>query len=144
MGLSVERIEALRKTPIMSDGSDTGKITNFDIEFKGVDFSYNNVPVVKQLNLKIPSHKLTALVGPSGSGKTTLTRLIARFWDVDKGEIRLNGKISKIIRLITCCRAFPSCFRMCICLTILFTTILKSAMQMQLRNKYWRQPKKHR
>lgn len=105
MGLSVERIEALRKTPIMSDGSDTGKITNFDIEFKGVDFSYNNVPVVKQLNLKIPSHKLTALVGPSGSGKTTLTRLIARFWDVDKGEIRLNGKNIKdypVDNLLSC------------------------------------------
>ena len=63
MGLSVERIEALRKTPIMPDGIDKEKISNFDIEFKDVDFSYNNVPVVKQLNLKIPSHKLTALVG---------------------------------------------------------------------------------
>ena len=77
----------------MPDGADTGKITNYDIEFQNIDFSYNHVPVIKQLNLKIPSHKLTALVGPSGSGKTTLTRLIARFWDVDKGEIRLNGEL---------------------------------------------------
>ena len=55
--------------------------------------------------MKIPSHKLTALVGPSGSGKTTLTRLIARFWDVDKGEIRLNGKNIKnypVDNLLSC------------------------------------------
>ncbi len=105
MGLSVERIEALRRTPVMPDGPDTGRIDNYDIEFRDVDFSYNDVPVVRGLNLRIPSHKLTALVGPSGSGKTTLTRLIARFWDVDGGEIRLDGKNIKeypVDNLLSC------------------------------------------
>jgi len=42
--------------------------------------------------LNSPERALTALVGPSGSGKTTLTRLIARFWDVDHGQISLDGR----------------------------------------------------
>lgn len=105
MGLSVERIEALRRTPVMRDGAYRGKIRSYDIEFREVDFSYNDVRIIKGLNLHIPSHKLTALVGPSGSGKTTVTRLIARFWDVDKGEIRLDGKNVKdypVDNLLSC------------------------------------------
>ena len=52
----------------------------------------NTVPIIKNISLKIPEKSLTAFVGPSGSGKTTLTRLIARFWDVDSGEILLGDK----------------------------------------------------
>jgi ATP-binding cassette subfamily B protein len=42
-------------------------------------------------NFTIPEKRITALVGPSGSGKTTITRLIARFWDVDSGEVSVGG-----------------------------------------------------
>lgn len=58
-----------------------------------MDFSYDeDIPVLRDVSLVIPEKRLTALVGPSGSGKTTLTRLIARFWDVNKGEILLGGR----------------------------------------------------
>lgn len=43
------------------------------------------------MNLSIPANRTTAIVGSSGSGKTTLCSLIARFWDVDRGEIRIGG-----------------------------------------------------
>jgi ATP-binding cassette subfamily B protein len=63
----------------------------FDIKFKDVTFSYDKTPVLKNVSFTIPEKRITALVGPSGSGKTTITRLIARFWDVDSGEVRVGG-----------------------------------------------------
>ncbi len=71
---------------------------NYDIKFENVDFSYaNDVKVLENLNLHFNHGELTALVGRSGSGKTTITNLIARFWDVNKGEISIGGvDISKI------------------------------------------------
>lgn len=62
------------------------------IEFDHVSFSYDKArPVIDDVSLVCPEGRLTALVGPSGSGKTTLTRLIARFWDVDGGAVRIGG-----------------------------------------------------
>lgn len=43
------------------------------------------------MNVTIPAGAITALVGPSGSGKSTLSRLIARFWDVNKGQVEIGG-----------------------------------------------------
>jgi ATP-binding cassette subfamily B protein IrtB len=61
------------------------------IELDGVRFSYGDRTVLDGVSLTVPPHTLTALVGPSGSGKTTVTRLIARFWDVDGGTVRVGG-----------------------------------------------------
>ncbi|MBO3733097.1 ABC transporter ATP-binding protein [Glycomyces niveus] len=61
------------------------------IEFDAVDFAYRDVPVLTGLTLSVPAGASCALVGPSGSGKTTILRLIARFWDVDGGAVRLGG-----------------------------------------------------
>ena len=55
-----------------------------------VDFSYDSKPILKNVSLAIPDKTTTAIVGPSGSGKTTLCNLIARFWDVDHGSIRIG------------------------------------------------------
>jgi ATP-binding cassette subfamily B protein len=63
----------------------------FDVQFRDVTFSYDKTPVLKNVSFTIPEKRITALVGPSGSGKTTITRLIARFWDVDSGEVRVGG-----------------------------------------------------
>lgn len=92
MKLGAERINTLCKTPVLPEG--TIECTPAPtIEFRHVTFSYNaNIPVLRDVSLTIPEKGLTAFVGPSGSGKTTLTRLIARFWDVDKGEILLGGQ----------------------------------------------------
>jgi ATP-binding cassette subfamily B protein IrtB len=90
--LGVDRIDNLRRTPPLTEGESDGSLARSSIEFRNVSFRYRDVPVLNNLNLKIPADSLTALVGPSGSGKTTLTRLIARFWDVDEGEILIGGK----------------------------------------------------
>ncbi len=56
---------------------------NHDIEVKNIEFSYDK----RRISLTIPEKTTTAIVGPSGGGKTTLCNPIARFWDVDSGEI---------------------------------------------------------
>jgi ATP-binding cassette subfamily B protein len=65
--------------------------SNFEIEFQGVHFSYNETEVLHDVNFVVPENTVTALVGPSGAGKTTIARLIPRFWDVDTGEISIGG-----------------------------------------------------
>ena len=92
MKLGAERIDTLCKTPVLPEGT-VEEVANSEIEFRHVDFGYNaEIPVLRDVSLVIPEKGLTAFVGPSGSGKTTLTRLIARFWDVDKGKILLGGR----------------------------------------------------
>ncbi|UGA40248.1 ATP-binding cassette domain-containing protein [Chromobacterium haemolyticum] len=63
------------------------------MELNRVSFRYGpeQAPVLNGLNLRIAPGSMTALVGASGSGKTTLLRLIARFFDVDQGEVKVGG-----------------------------------------------------
>lgn len=63
-----------------------------DIEFKDVCFSYENREILHGISVKLPDKTTTAVIGPSGSGKTTLCNLIARFWDVDSGSVKLGGR----------------------------------------------------
>lgn len=63
----------------------------YDIEVKNIEFSYDKRKIIDGISLSIPEKTTTAIVGPSGGGKTTLCNLIARFWDVDSGEITLGG-----------------------------------------------------
>lgn len=88
---SLDRIDNLSNTPIMDgDGKDI-KLDNYHIEIKDVSFSYEDMEVIKDMNIKIPENTTTAIVGPSGSGKTTICRLITRFFDVDRGEVTVGG-----------------------------------------------------
>ena len=67
------------------------KPENHDIELSHVSFSYDKRKIIDDISLSIPQKTITAIVGPSGGGKSTLCNLIARFWDVDSGEITLGG-----------------------------------------------------
>ena len=63
-----------------------------EIRFEGVSFSYETgVEILHDINLDIPAGKTIALVGPTGAGKSTVISLIARFYDVSKGRILIDG-----------------------------------------------------
>lgn len=68
-------------------------ISSFEhqIEFKNVSFAYGEQYVLKDINLVIPKGKTIALVGQSGSGKSTLVDLIPRYYDVQEGEVLIDG-----------------------------------------------------
>src|SRR5699024_6610445 len=62
------------------------------VEFRGVDFSYSpEVPLIRDMNLAVRPGQTVAIVGPTGAGKTTLVNLIMRFYDIDAGQITLDG-----------------------------------------------------
>ena len=89
LGTVTNRMRTLLTTPVM-EGEDKD-MANYDIELKNVTFGYNRDDVIKDVSFSIPTGSVTALVGPSGSGKSTISKLIARFWDVRKGQISIGG-----------------------------------------------------
>ncbi len=87
---SIEQTNALEGFPQMDiDGKDI-KPNTFDISFDNVEFSYSGKKILDDISIEIPQKQMTAIVGPSGAGKTTFCNLIARFWDVEKGEISIG------------------------------------------------------
>ena len=62
------------------------------VELDDVAFGYcPDEPVLTGVSMRVPARTMCAIVGPSGSGKTTIARLVARFWDVDSGTVRVGG-----------------------------------------------------
>lgn len=88
---AMNQLDALKaENFIDSDGKDI-KLTNYEIEFKNVNFGYDSRTVLKDISFKIPEKTSTAIVGPSGSGKTTICSLTARFYDPQSGSITVGG-----------------------------------------------------
>ena len=83
--------EILDMPPMDIDGAEI-EPSKRDIELKKVSFSYDKKKIIDGVSLRIPEKTTTAFVGPSGGGKTTLCHLMARFWDVQEGEVLLGGK----------------------------------------------------
>lgn len=89
--IKVDRMNEIYDMPLQK-GSNNININQYDIEFDNVDFSYNDgEQVLSNINFIAEQGKTTALIGPSGGGKSTCARLASRFWDVNKGQIRLGG-----------------------------------------------------
>ena len=65
---------------------------NGEIEFRNLNFAYNGVSVLKEINLRIPAGSSLAIVGPTGSGKTTLVNLIPRIYDAEPGAVLIDGR----------------------------------------------------
>ena len=106
---SMERVDKILKAEIsIKENAHPKSIVAFehDIEFRHVSFKYEQKWVLRDINLTIPKGKMVALVGQSGSGKSTLVDLIPRYYDVQEGEILIDGinikdlKIHDLRRLI--------------------------------------------
>jgi ATP-binding cassette subfamily B protein IrtA len=73
------------------DGAERPVLADASVELDGVRFAYESRDVLHGVSFVAPAGAVTALVGPSGGGKTTVARLIARFWDVREGAVRVGG-----------------------------------------------------
>lgn len=92
--LTVEELQDYLDMPELPEPKEWVKLSGFDTELKDVSFSYSGKAenqVLHEVNLKLPQGSFTALVGPSGGGKSTVAKLIARFFDVTAGEIKIGG-----------------------------------------------------
>ena len=90
--IGVDKANAiLRVEPMDIDGEELSPERE-DIALSHVNFSYDSKPILQDVSLTIPEKTTVAIVGPSGSGKTTLCNLMARFWDVQSGSVRLGGR----------------------------------------------------
>ena len=89
---AMDQIDALKEGNFIdSDGKDI-KLSNFDIAFNHVKFGYESGrEILKDVTFEIPEKTTTAIVGPSGSGKSTICNLLARFYDVNGGSIKVGG-----------------------------------------------------
>ncbi|RGL30980.1 ABC transporter ATP-binding protein [Paenibacillus polymyxa] len=102
----VDRIDRIFKEPAIQEPAHPQKPTTYDVQFEQVSFSYGNTEevnkhedgddnqstyVLSNITFTARQGKMTALVGPSGSGKSTIANLVPRFWDVQKGAVRIGG-----------------------------------------------------
>ncbi len=91
---SIDRIESLIYVDeTIKEIQNPVQLTEFKdcIEFRNVDFAYNDKLILNNINLKIRKGTMVALVGSSGSGKSTLADLVPRFHDVSSGEVLVDG-----------------------------------------------------
>ena len=91
---SMERVDKILKAEIsIKEKEHPVHIAGFEyaIEFRHVSFKYDHRWVLRDINLIIPKGKMVALVGQSGSGKSTLVDLIPRYYDVQEGEVLIDG-----------------------------------------------------
>lgn len=95
----MDQLDALKAEHYIDSGGKDIFLEHHDIVFENVDFGYTERKVLKNVSFTIPEKTSTAIVGPSGSGKTTICSLLARFYDVDGGSIRVGGHD---IRELTC------------------------------------------
>jgi ATP-binding cassette subfamily B protein len=95
---SVVRIDELMKAePAINDSMadpaiPANAVLEGAIEFRHLDFSYGETPVLKDISLKIPAGSSLAIVGPTGSGKSTLVNLLARIYEAPGGSLLIDGR----------------------------------------------------
>lgn len=99
---SVDRIEeVMRVENNIVEKRNARPIRDFEnsIEYRNVYFAYNQVDVLKNINLRIEKGKTIAIVGQSGSGKSTLADLLPRFYEVERGDILIDEVSIKDYRI---------------------------------------------
>ena len=92
LATQLDRLEYISDIPSLDENGKDVTINSYDIEFKNVDFGYNERTILKDVNLKVNSKSSLAIVGASGSGKTTLIRSINGLETLDQGKVYLEGE----------------------------------------------------
>ena len=90
--LCVDRGKEVLGLPPMDISGEAVTPLTHNIEVSGINFAYGKKKIIDDVSLSVLEKGTVAFVGPSGGGKTTLCLLIARFWDVDKGAVTLDGR----------------------------------------------------
>jgi len=86
----INRMNEMQEMPVQ-EGRTEFRPANYDIEFRNVDFAYEEgKQVLQNVSFTARQGEITALVGPSGGGKSTAAKLAARFWDIQNGKITLG------------------------------------------------------
>ena len=90
-GAAIDRTVQTEQMPQMDeDGKELAPAAH-DIVFDHVSFAYEQKQILHDISVTLPDKTTTAIIGPSGSGKTTFCNLVARFWDVDSGSVKIGG-----------------------------------------------------
>lgn len=87
----MDKLEGIHNAEYIDTNGKNISLEKFDIEFEHVSFAYGRENVLEDISFTIPQNTTTAIVGPSGGGKSTICSLIARFYDVNKGNVRVGG-----------------------------------------------------
>ncbi len=97
MDMKVDRTKEIEEL-VIGGGLTEYSLDGYDIEFNNVNFNYDDLKdVLSDINFTAKQGEITALVGPSGGGKSTVSKLAARFWDPESGEVSLGGQdLSKL------------------------------------------------
>ena len=85
-------LNILEEKPQVLEVYDQNKTYFRDLKIEDITFSYNDEIILNNFNLSLENGEKLAIFGKSGSGKSTLLKLIMRFWDVDKGEIKISDR----------------------------------------------------
>lgn len=96
---TLDKLETIENTSFIDEDAQDTKLNKYTIQFDCVSFAYDDRPIIKDISFTVPEGTTTAIVGPSGSGKTTLCNLIARFYDVTAGAVRIGSIDIRTMRL---------------------------------------------
>lgn len=88
---ALAEIDALLRTDPLPEPAEPVRPERHDLQFESVTFRHGDRTVIDRVSLSVPQGRRLAVVGPSGSGKTTLLHLLARFFDVESGAVRIGG-----------------------------------------------------
>ena len=91
LATQLDRLDLISDIPVLDTDGKEIVLESYDIELNDVTFAYDTRQVLDGISLKIPQNSTCAIVGPSGSGKTTLCNIIARFWNVNSGSVKIGG-----------------------------------------------------
>lgn len=86
------KVDSKIKNPQGAEKSEEGLKIEGRVEFRNVNFSYNETPVIKDMNFVIEPGTTVGILGPTGSGKSTIANLMCRYYDADSGEVLIDGK----------------------------------------------------